>query len=189
MNRPLKKVNGKTKEMSDADMDDVFPLHYYSLLNSSGSLTDGDDGFYFLGNSLNAIPESTGNQYSINSIYLDSADFKLVAGNSPKLLISAEAFVNDTDTSCDFEVALYEIIRNSSYGSGTVVKYDTGILDKVTNSELLISNPIAGSKNQDKSVEFDFPSNGYYAIGVNITSGPVALNSTIHIIGHLKVKA
>lgn len=188
MDRPLKKVNGKTKEMSDTDMDDVFPLHYYSLLNSSGSLTDGDDGFHFLGNSLNSIPENTGSQYTINSIYLDSADFKSIAGNSPKLLISAESFVNDTDTSCDFEIALYEIIRSTNYGSGSVVRYDTSILNKQTNSDLTFSNPVHGSKNQDKSVEFDFPSNGYYAIGVKVINGPVALNSTIHIIAHLKVK-
>jgi hypothetical protein len=90
MDRPLKIVNGKNKEMSNQDMDDVFPLHFYTILSASGSVTAGDVDFHFLSTSVNSIPEATGSQYVISSIYLDNADYRVINGNSPKLVLSVQ---------------------------------------------------------------------------------------------------
>lgn len=187
-NKPLKLVNGLHKEMSDSDMDNVFPLHFYTVLSASGSVTAGDVDFHFLSTSVNSIPEATGSQYVISSIYLDDADYKTINGNPPKLVLAVQVFVNNTDTNSDMEVCLFEVVRNTNYGSGSVVMYDTAYTNKVTNSEVLFIKPTLGTKNYDKSIEFDFPTNGYYAIGINMT-GPIDAGSTAHIVAHLKVKA
>jgi hypothetical protein len=188
MDRPLKIVNGKNKEMSNQDMDDVFPLHFYTILSASGSVTAGDVDFHFLSTSVNSIPEATGSQYVISSIYLDNADYRVINGNSPKLVLSVQIFVNDTDTNADIEVSLFEIIRNTNYGSGSVVRYDTTYGDIVADSEVLFIKPTLGTKNYAKSMEFDFPPDGYYAIGVEMTN-PIDAGSTAHIVAHLKIKA
>lgn len=157
-----------------------------TILQGAGSITDGvAAGTYGLVSTGGAAVVNGGNFATPPvAIYIDSADFPVVNGLSPKLALRAECNANNVAPGVNFTIGLYPITRPTSSGGAGVLVYDYGTV--VSGSTNLFTTPAADFQGRSNVSPFDLPANGWYAIGV-VNSGTVAANSHVHFNVHLQI--
>jgi len=157
-----------------------------TILQGAGSITDGVVlGTYGLVSTGGAVIADGGNFAAPPVlIYIDSADFPVVNGLSPKLFLRAECNANNVAPVASFTLGLYPVTRPASSGGAGVLIYDYGTV--VVDSTCAFTTPAADSQARNQSNSFDLPANGWYAVGLE-NSATLAANSHVHFNVHLQL--
>lgn len=137
---------------------------YRTLRSAASSVALGESGFQLF--SENGTMFKANNSYTnAAGIYLSSADYA-AAGYTPKLRLRLQSTTGETAPgSVSFTFGLYPLtISTGDFSPGTVVSGSTIVLSG------LARNTLTSSVTSD----FTFPAEGFYGVGVTISSGTAA---------------
>lgn len=157
---------------------------YRTVINSTGShIAARVAGTYGLGQGNPAAITGTGTLYSLNVIYIDSADFPTVDGLTTKLRVRASLAVNDVAPTGDYTFGLHPVTRPATSGGAGLGIYTIGTA--VAGSTVTVSAPAADSHNNAVGADFALPANGFYVLGF-VSTATVAASSHLHVAATLQ---
>lgn len=186
--RPLVLVNGAVGEIPTGDRVAVLSPDpsYRTLLDSSAShIAARVAGTYGLAQSQPAAISGTGTLYSLNFIYIDSADYPTVGALAAKLRVRALLSVNDVAPTGNFTLGLHPVTRPATSGGAGLNIYTIGAA--VAGSTVTQNTPAADSHNNLVGADFALPANGIYVLGM-VTTATVATSSHVHLSAALQMR-
>jgi hypothetical protein len=128
----------------------------------------------------------TGTLYSLNVIYIDSADYPTIDGKAAKLRVRCTINCNDVAPfTGTFVVGLHPVTRPATSGGSGVCIYTIG--SAVSGSTVTGTNLAADSQNNLVGADFALPANGFYVLAV-VTSATMATSAHCHISACLQIR-
>ncbi len=158
---------------------------YRTILDCTGSHTAAKvAGTYGMGQGDPIAVSGTGTLYPLNSIFIAAADYPTLNSVSPKLRIRAQLVTNAIAPTGNFIFGLYPVTVGSG-GAGLVIN-NLGIVVTGSNGAAF-TVPAASSKLSAVGVDFTFPADGHYVIGV-VTTGTIATSAHVHLSAQLQLR-
>lgn len=158
---------------------------YRTILDSSGSHTAARvAGTYGFGQGDALAISGTGTLYPLDSIFLAATDYPSIDGKTVKLRVRAQLYTNDVAPTGNFTIGLHPITRPATSGAAGLCIYTIGAA--IANSTVLFTAPAADSLLSGASVDFAFPADGHYVLGL-VTTGVIAASAHVHLSAALQL--
>jgi hypothetical protein len=165
----------------------AFNSVYRTILDSTGShIATKVAGIYGIPQGNPLAVTGVGTLYSLNVIYIDSADYPTIDGKTTKLRVRCVIECNDVAPfTGTFTVGLHPVTRPATSGGAGVCIYTIGTA--VTGSTVVGTNLAADSQNNLVGTDFALPANGFYVLAV-VTSATMATSSHVHVSANLQIR-